>query len=112
MTAFEILLNKLYDTIEENEPKSTPEVTQFNSKDLFPTIRSFVDISFSHGHKLSYRNILSELIENAANSLQNTTHEEWTKVKFTFIENDLHTIRRDRNQHDVHNLKSILDRTF
>ena len=66
MTAFEILLNKLYDTIEENEPKSTPQVTQFKSKELFPTIRSFVDISFSHGHKLSYKNILSELIENAA----------------------------------------------
>ena len=112
MTAFEVLLNKLYDIIEENEPKSTTEVTHFKSKELFPTIRDFIDISFSHGHMLSYKNILAELIENAANLLQNTSHEEWAKVKFVFIENDLHTIKRDRNQHDVHNLKLILDKIF
>lgn len=112
MTAFEIFLNKFYDTIEKNEPKTNSWLIHNKSSELTQLIRKFIDTSFSHGQYLSYNYKLSRLIENAGDLLQNTTHEEWLNVKYVFIENDLHIIRRDRNKVDVLNLKMKLDKIF
>ena len=112
MTAFEILLNKFYDTIEKNEPDTIPSKVQNKANELSQLIRKFIDTSFSHGEYLAYNNKLTELIENAGGLLQNTTHEEWSNVKYVFMENDLHIIRRDRDKVDVQNLKMRLDRIF
>lgn len=112
MTAFEILLNKFYETIERNEPTVSKSSKKIKTNELNKLIRKFVDTSFFHGHNLKYKNVLSELLNQSAGILQNTNHEDWSKLKFTFIENDLHIIRRDREKTDIANLKMKLDRTF
>ena len=112
MTAFEILLNNFYDSIERNEPKTNRIPGSQNSSELFEAIRQFIDTSFSHGQNLSYKKPLSELVEKAASLFQNANHETWSKVKYTFMENDLHIIRRDRNKSDIENLKIRLDHSF
>lgn len=112
MTAFEILLNKFYETIEQNEPQKTNPRRKFKKDELNQLIRKFIDTSFFHGHNLNYKKILSELLDQSAGILQKTDYEDWQKVKVAFIENDLHIIRRDREKTEVANLKMRLDRTF
>jgi GTPase SAR1 family protein len=112
MTAFEILLNKLYETIENNEPKNNHFQYETKSSELFKIISNYIETAFSYGELLSYKHILADLIEKSADILQNTTHEEWAKVKYVFIENDLHIIRRDRDKSDIQNLKMRLDQIF
>lgn len=112
MTAFEILLNKFYETIEENEPKNGHPGEQHSSADLFTLIHKFIDTSFIYGHNLKYKSIISDLLEKAANILQNTNHEDWVMVKYKFVENDLHIIRRDRGKAEIATLKMKLDQAF
>jgi len=113
MTAFEILLNKFYETIEQNEPnKYHDHANNRNSSELYKLIRKFIDTSFFHGNNLSYKNALSEILETSANVLQKTNHEDWSKIKYAFVQNDLHIIRRDRRKVDIANLKMKLDNVF
>lgn len=109
MTAFEILLNKLYDSIENNEPVEGDKKVKQNPSNLFSTIREFIDASFFHGNNLSYKNKISDLLLAAEKSIKNSGHEEWTHLKFIFLENELHIIKRDRAYSDVEILKSKLD---
>jgi len=112
MTAFEILLNNFYDIIEQNEPAESKSSTKNKIAELNQSIKKYIDTSFFHGHNLKYKKILSELRAQSAMILQHTNHEDWSKLKFTFIENDLHIIRRDRGKPDVESLKMKLDRNF
>lgn len=112
MTAFEILLNNFYDSIEKYEPSSVSQTSNQNHIELFTAIKKFIDTSFFHGSKLSYNNMISELFKKAESLLQNASHEEWSQLKFLFMENDLHIIRRDRADHEVQNLKMKLDSSF
>ena len=112
MTAFEILLNKFFETIERNEPNNHTLNHHNKTKELFQLIRHFIDTSFLHGDNLSYNNTISELMNKSADLLQKLPHEEWAKVKYVFMENDLHIIRRDRGKADVENLKMRLDQIF
>ena len=112
MTAFEILLNKYYETIEQNEPKSRQVVANSNSTELFSLIKKFIDTSFFHGNNLTYRDIIVEIIEKSAFILQQANHEEWLRVKYIFEQNELHFIRRDRGKTELANLKMRLDYAF
>ena len=112
MTAFEILLNKFYDTIEENEPEKSQKSVGHKSNELSGIIKKFIDTSFFHGHNLQYQNVLTEMLQQSATILQQTNHEDWSKVRYAFMENDLHIIKRDRERADIANLKMKLDRLF
>ena len=67
---------------------------------------------YSFDEKQKYKNIISDLLEKAANILQNTNHEDWVMVKYKFVENDLHIIRRDRGKAEIATLKMKLDQAF
>ena len=95
MTAFEILLNTFYDTIEENEPLTDNRKEPETSRDLFDVIRSFVNVSFDNGHNLSYKRLIDELTLKGANLMRSSTHEDWSRVKMVFLQNDLHILKRD-----------------
>jgi hypothetical protein len=110
MTAFEILLNKFYDNIENSEPES--DTVSKNSPELFEAVKQFIETSFYHGQNLAYAKKLSELTEKISNLFQNSDHEAWSRVKYTFVENDLHIIRRDRRKSDLEDLKSRLIHSF
>ena len=112
MTAFEVLLNNFYESIEKSEPSPNRQPSNQNNSELFTIIRQFINISFFHGNNLSYNTVISELIKSAETSLRNSSHEEWSQVKFFFMENDLHIIKRDRAYLEVQNLKMKLDSTF
>jgi hypothetical protein len=112
MTAFEILLNTFYDTIEKNEPADSNFKTNNSSGELNEVIRKFINTSFFNGSNLSYKGMLDELILKGAGLLRNADHEEWARVKFVFLQNDLHTIRKDRNSEDVKQLKMRLEQMF
>jgi hypothetical protein len=112
MTAFEILLNAFYDTIEKNEPSSTNSHRGNSAGELNEVIRNFINTSFFNGSNLSYKGMLDELIVKGAGLLRNADHEEWARVKFVFLQNDLHTIRKDRNLDDVKQLKLHLEQMF
>lgn len=112
MTAFEILLNKFYDSIENNEPTSAKHTDGQNSSELFSAIKQFIETSFFYGHNLSYRETISDHLKTSEDLLRNANHEHWAYVKYIFMENGLHTIRRDRARHDVQNLKMSLDNTL
>ena len=85
MTAFEILLNKLYDSIENNEPVEDERNVEHSPSKLFSAIREFIDVSFFYGNNLSYRNKISDLLVAAENSIRNSGHEEWAHLKFIFL---------------------------
>lgn len=112
MTAFEILLNKFFDTIEQNEPEKSHPSNRHKSNELNNLIKKFVDTSFFHGHNLQYKNVLTDILEQSAGILRKSNHEEWSKVRFAFMENDLHIIKRGREKADIANLKMTLDRVF
>lgn len=112
MTAFEILLNKFYDTIEQNEPEKSHTSAGYKLNELSGLIKKFIDTSFFHGHNLQYKNLLTDLLQQSAGILQKTNHEDWTRIRFAFMENDLHFIKRNRERADVANLKMKLDRLF
>lgn len=114
MTAFEILLNTFYDTIEQNEPEE-----DYNSNDgqekkneLFSLIRKYIDTSFFHGENLRYKNLLSDIKRQTAAMLQGSSHEDWARVKFAFMENELHIIKQGRGKSEVADLKMKLDCIF
>lgn len=109
MTAFEILLNKFYDSIESNEPTNQDNQS---SSELFPTIKQFIDTSFYYGHNLSYSDLISECLEKSENLLKQGSHEQWAYVKYIFVQNELNIIRKDRLHEDVQNLKMNLDNTL
>jgi hypothetical protein len=112
MTAFEILLNAFYDTIEKNEPSSTNSHRRNSAGELNEVIRNFINTSFFNGHNLSYKSMLDQMIARCAGLLKSTDHEEWARVKYVFLQNDLHTIRKDRSADDVKKLKMRLDELF
>ena len=112
MTAIEILLNRLYDTIETNEPAIKEKNIKQNSSELCNAIKEFIDMSFSYGHNLSYKNKISALLNTAELSIKKAGHEEWSQIKFAFMENDLHFIRKDRGKTQVQSLKLRLDQIF
>lgn len=112
MTAFEILLNKFYETIEQNEPKSKEKSGQSNSLELFSLIKKYIDTSFFYGHNLRYRDRLIEITEKSALILQKTNHQDWLTLKYAFEDNDLHFIRRDRGKEELAKLKMKLDSAF
>ncbi len=112
MTAFEILLNKFFETIENNEPKSNTPAPHHRPSELSHLIKDFIDTSFLHGENLDYQHKLSNIMQKSGNILQNTSHEEWSKIKYAFMQNDLHIIRRDRGKEDIRNLKMKLDQIF
>lgn len=109
MTAFEILLNRFYDSIVKNEPASKDNQS---SSELFSTIKKFIDISFFHGSNLSYQDVISEYLEKSEILLQESSHEDWAYVKYIFVQNELNTLRGDRVHQDVQNLKMSLDNTL
>ncbi len=109
MTAFEILLNRFYVSIENSEPFNKDNQT---SSELFPTIKEFIDASFYHGHKLSYQDLISEYQTNAETLLSKGSHEQWSYVKYIFMENELNTMKEDREHQDIQNLKMSLDNTL
>lgn len=53
MTAFEILLNTFYDTIEKNEPADSNLKSKNSSGELNDVIRNFINTSFFNGSNLS-----------------------------------------------------------
>jgi hypothetical protein len=112
MTAFEILLNTFYDTIEKNEPPVCEVKSQRSGSELNEVIRNFINTSFFNGHNLSYKFMITELINKGANLLKNSDHEDWARVKYVFQQNDLHIIRKDRNMTDVKQLKMRLEQMF
>lgn len=112
MTAFEILLNTFYDTIEESEPCTSNRKPATSTLQLNAAIRKFINAAFFNGSNLSYKGMLNKLIEETAMLLKNSDHEEWARVKYVFLQNELHIIRRDRNQNEVLNLKRQLDALF
>lgn len=112
MTAFEILLNRFYDSIENNEPANVKHKDNQSSTELFSTIKQFIDTSFFHGHNLSYRNMISECLKKSEILLKQSNHEQWAYVQYIFVQNELNTIRRDRAGQDVQNLKMSLDNTL
>ena len=109
MTAFEILLNTFYDTIEQNEPPVSETKNQKSRGELIEVIRNFINTSFFNGHNLSYKSMISELINKGASLLKNSNHEDWARIKYVFQVNDLHVIRKDRNTDDVEQLKLRLE---
>ncbi len=109
MTAFEILLNRFYDSIENNEPINKDNQ---NSSELYPTIKQFIETSFYHGHNLSYSNLISDCLEKSEILLKQASHEQWAYVKYIFVQNELNIIRNDRVHEDVQNLKMSLDNTL
>ena len=111
MTAFEILLNRLYDTIESSKPSEGSPNCRPSSK-LSQLIREYIDTSFNHGCYLSYQPTLTSIVEESAMFLKQLTFEEWEKIRSTFTENDLHIIRRDRGKQEVIELKNRLDQVF
>lgn len=112
MTAFEILLNKFYETIEKNEPIQSEKSHPGLSFELNKIVKDFVNTTFTNGHNLSHQNVINRLMDESAVLLRNANYEEWARVKTIFQQNDLHVIRRDRNYHDVENLKLRLERMF
>ena len=112
MTAFEILLNRFYDTIENSRPNSVSTSYQNSTSELSDLIREYIDTSFNHGSYLSYQPTLTSMVNQTAKMLKETTVEEWEKIRYTFTKNDLHIIRRDRGKEDVIELKSRLDQVF
>ena len=112
MTAFEILLNKLYDSIENNEPPKIKHNDNQNSSELFSCIKQFIDTAFFHGHNLSYQHMILSCLHESEILLQNANHEHWSYVKYIFIENELNTIKKGRVHQDIQNLKMSLDNTL
>jgi len=51
-------------------------------------------------------------MEESAVIFKNSNYEDWARVKYVFQQNDLHVIRRDRNYHEVENLKVRLEQMF
>lgn len=109
MTAFEILLNRFYDSIENNEPTNKDNQ---NSSELYSTIRQFIDTSFFHGHNLSYQDMISAYLKKSEILLKQSSHEQWAYVKYIFVQNELNIIKRDRVHQDVQSLKMSLDNTL
>ncbi len=111
MTAFEILLHKFYETIESIEPKG---MIKYNSgtTELNRVLKDLVNTTFRNGHDLSYKKSISELMEKGASLLQSANYEDWARVKTVFQQNDLHYIRKDRDIHDVQNLKVRLEQSL
>lgn len=112
MTAFEILLNKYYETIENNEPKSKNKSKPGLTFELNKIIKDFVNTSFNNGHNLSYKKLIDKMMEESAVLFKNSNYEDWARVKYVFQQNDLHYIRRDRNFREVENLKVKLEQMF
>ena len=75
MTAFEILLNAFYDTIEKNEPSSTNSHRRNSAGELNEVIRNFINTSFFNGHNLSYKSMLDQMIARCAGLLKFTELE-------------------------------------
>jgi hypothetical protein len=112
MTAFEILLNRFYEIIEENEPKANHNSRQKSSSELNMLIREFVNTSYKNGQNLSYKNQLSRLISQAGYLLKNSSYDEWLQIKYIFQQNDLHILKRGRNKEAILHLKSNLEKIF
>jgi hypothetical protein len=112
MTAFEILLNRFYDTIETSKPMASSSNYQVSSSNLSMLIRNYINTSFSYGSHLSYQPTLTSIANKAAIMLKDASVEEWERIHHAFTENDLHTIRRDRGKEDVIELKNRLEQTF
>ena len=112
MTAFEIHLNNFYDTLAKNEPKKVINQVEERTSSLSHLMRKYIDTSFAHGGNLNYKNELSELLAKSAIELQNSTPQEWNRLMYLFVKNDLHIIRRDRKKQEVANLKMVLDRVL
>ena len=112
MTAFEILLNRFYDSIENNEPLTIKHKDSQDSSELFSAIKQFIDTSFFHGHNLSYQDMISEYLKESEILLKQSSHEQWAYVKYIFVQNELNTIKRDRALQDVRKLKLSLDNTL
>lgn len=108
MTAFEIVMNCFYDSIETNEPKESDTTNGQNENELFDVVRQLIETAFAHGNNISYTTSIKKLIDKAALMFHNSGHEAWEKVRSAFIENDLNTIKRDRNRDDIENLKTRL----
>ncbi len=109
MTAFEIRMAHFYDIIEKSEPKNDQH-DRHSSSELSILVRHYVNTSYSHGHQLSYRSILSELIQKISNLLTGSSYSDWQKLKLTLVQHDLHVVRRDRSKEDVLQLKTRLTR--
>ncbi len=109
MTAFEILLNEFYNTILKNEPQQKNETGPKYSIELKKVVRDYINISFTNGHNLSYRNSIADLLNKGANLLRNSNYDDWVKVKYVFQQNELHFIKRDRKLSEVERLKARLD---
>lgn len=112
MTAFEIVMNYFFDSIERNEPKEGDTVSGQNANELFEVVRQIIETSFAHGHKISYTTSIKRLIDQAGLLFHHSGHEAWEKVRYAFIENDLNTIKRDRNRNEMENLKTRLIHSF
>ncbi len=112
MTAFEILLNSFYDTIEKSEPCMNKRQSVTQSGELNWAIRNYINTSFFNGSNLSYRGMLNKLIEEISILLKNGNHEEWARVKYVFLQNELNILRHDRNKSEVVQLKRHLDALF
>jgi hypothetical protein len=50
-------------------------------------------MSFINGHNLSYKQMISELMERGADLLKNSNYEDWAEVKYVFQQNELHYIK-------------------
>ena len=112
MTAFEILLNKFYDCIVSNEPPAIKQNTNSDSSELFANIKQFIDMSFFHGHKLTQQEAISASLSKSGALLQQADHEDWSYVRYIFMENGLNTIDKDHNSRDIQHLKMNLDNTL
>jgi len=110
MTAFELLLNRYYEIIEENEPTKRDESHPGLTFELNKMVRDFVKISFNSGHDLSQKSLIDRLFEESAILFQNANYDEWARVKTVFQQNGLHLIRRDRKMKDMEKLKVRLER--
>jgi len=109
MTAFEILLNEFYNTILKNKPEQKNQSSPNYSIELKKVIKDYVNMSFTNGHNLSYKQMISELMERGADLLKNSNYEDWAEVKYVFQQNELHYIKRGRNLEEVEKLKFRLE---
>ena len=112
MTAFEILLNKFYETIEQNEPNPNQTTNTYQSIELFSLIRKYVETSFFYGNNLRYRDLLMDITERSAKVFKKSKYDDWLRIKYAFIDNDLHTIKRARCKGELILLKKNLDQIF
>ena len=109
MTTFEILLNNFYDSIEKNRPSKANNPSTSITDELSRLVKKYIDTSFSNGDDLDYSNKLSEIQEKSATLLKNSSFDHWSKIRYAFIENDLHIIRKDRNRSDAFSIKTNLE---